>query len=175
MVALLQSYETQLARERQRHLEQEMAARREREKLEELEREKLRQEKRAAKERRREEARHREAETRREADLKTRHEMQVNGNGNCKNAAKTNTNGKNGYGRSSGDSESKTSCLASLLMFTAGLAVAGLGLASRYSWTTVRTWQGLSSQITWPVLSLNPTSSPKVTASTTRRLCLAPG
>ena len=134
MVALLQSYETQLARERQRHLEQEMAARREREKLEELEREKLRQEKRAAKERRREEARHREAETRREADLKTRHEMQVNGNGNCKNAAKTNTNGKNGYGRSSGDSESKTSCLASLLMFTAGLAVAGLGLAISLLW-----------------------------------------
>jgi len=134
VVALLQSYETQLVRERQRHLEEEMAARKEKERLEELEREKLRQEKRAAKERRREEARQREAETRRETDLKIRHEMQVNGNGSSKNPTKTFTTAKNGYGRTSEESEGSRSCLASLLMFLAGLAVAGLGLAISLLW-----------------------------------------
>ena len=134
VVALLQSYETQLVRERQRHLEEEMAARKEKERLEELERERLRQEKRAAKERRREEARQREAETRRETDLKIRHEMQVNGNGSSKNPSKTFTSTKNGYGRTSGESEGRRSCLASLTMFLAGLAVAGLGLALSLLW-----------------------------------------
>ena len=133
VVALLQSYETQLARERQRLLEEELAARREQERLEEREREKLRQEKRAAKEKRREEARLREAETRREADLKIRHEMQVNGNGDCKNTTKNFSKAKNGYGHSPG-SESERSCMASLLMFLAGLAVAGLGLAISLLW-----------------------------------------
>jgi len=134
VVALLQSYETQLVRERQRHLEEEMAAKKEKERLEEVEREKLRQEKRAAKERRREEARQREAETRRETDLKIRHEMQVNGNGSNKNPTKTLTNAKNGYGRSSAESEVKRSFLANLLMFLAGVAVAGLGLAISLLW-----------------------------------------
>jgi len=133
VVALLQSYETQLARERQRLLEEEMAARREQERLEEQEREKLRQEKRAAKERRREEARQREAESKRETDLKNRHEMQVNGNGSFKDTTKNLSKAKNGYGHRS-ESESQRSCLASLLMFMAGLAVAGLGLAISLLW-----------------------------------------
>jgi len=134
VVALLQSYETQLVRERQRLLEEEMAARREQERLEEQEREKLRQEKRAAKERRREEARHREAETRRETDLKARHEMQVNGNGSFKDSKKTLLRSANGYGDSREDGEDGGSWLGSLFLLLAGLAVAGLGLSFSLIW-----------------------------------------
>ena len=94
VVALLQSYESQLQRERQRLLEEEQRQQREQERREEAERERIRQEKRAAKvgtpagrdqalsaphvqEKRREEARMREAEVRKEADMKQSHEMQV--------------------------------------------------------------------------------------------------
>ena len=69
VVALLQSYESQLQRERQRKLEEEMKAQRELERKEEAERERIRQEKRAAKEKRREEARMREAEVKKVRDL----------------------------------------------------------------------------------------------------------
>ena len=97
VVALLQSYESQLQRERQRLLEEEQRQQREQERREEAERERIRQEKRAAKvgtpaqqcwpdqalsafhiqEKRREEARMREVEVRKEADMKQSHEMQV--------------------------------------------------------------------------------------------------
>ena len=49
VVALLQSYESQLQRERQRLLEEEQRQQREQERREEAERERIRQEKRAAK------------------------------------------------------------------------------------------------------------------------------
>ena len=58
VVALLQSYESQLQRERQRQVEEELKMQREVERREEVERERMRQEKRAAKEKRREEARY---------------------------------------------------------------------------------------------------------------------
>ena len=134
VVALLQSYETQLVRERQRLLEEEMAAKREQERAEEQERERLRQEKRAAKERRREEARHREAGARRETDLKARHEMQVNGNGSFKDSKKSLLRSGNGYGDVREDCEDSGSWLGSLLIFLAGLAVAGLGLSFSLIW-----------------------------------------
>lgn len=81
VVALLQSMESQLTRERQRKTEEMMRAKREQEKREEAEREKTRQEKRAAKEKRRDEARQREGEQRRHEEEKMQHEMQLNGNG----------------------------------------------------------------------------------------------
>lgn len=87
VVALLQSMESQLMRERQRKTEEMLRARREQEKVEEAEREKVRQEKRAAKEKRRDEARQREQEQRRHEEEKMQHEMQLNGNGNHQNRA----------------------------------------------------------------------------------------
>lgn len=64
MVALLQSMQSQLERERQKHILEEQKAEAARRAIEEQERERIRAEKRAAKERRREEARAKEMETR---------------------------------------------------------------------------------------------------------------
>jgi len=129
VVALLQSYESQLQRERQRVLEEEMKAQKAQEKREEAERERIRQEKRAAKEKRREEARQREAEVRREADMKISHEMQMNGNGQ--------SHARNGAGARAQRAEeqgSSGSWLGSLVMFLLGLGVAGAGLAISLLW-----------------------------------------
>jgi len=137
VVALLQSYDSQLQRERQRKLEEEMKAQREMEKKEEVERERIRQEKRAAKEKRREEARMREAEVKKETDLKMSQEMQMNGNGV---GYTRNSNGSNNLnyhhnGHSSNMAQPHgKNCLGSILMFLLGLAVAGLGLAISLLW-----------------------------------------
>ena len=131
VVALLQSMESQLQRERQRRMAEEMAQKKEIERKEEMERERVRQEKRAAKEKRREEARVREAETKREADQKVNHEMQLNGNQNLK--TKNKTNSSNGHVASS-PTQASGSCLGSLIMFLLGLAVVGLGLAVSLIW-----------------------------------------
>ena len=131
VVALLQSMESQLQRERQRRMAEEMAQQKEIEKREEMERERVRQEKRAVKEKRREEARVREAETKKETDQKVRHEMQLNGNQNAK--SKNNLHSSNGHA-SSPDPAVSRSCLGSLVMFLLGLAVIGLGLAVSLIW-----------------------------------------
>ena len=131
VVALLQSMESQLQRERQRRMAEEMAQQKEIERKEEIERERVRQEKRAAKEKRREEARVREAETKREADQKNNHEMQLNGNQNLK--TKNNINNSNGHAASA-PTQASGSCLGSLVMFLLGLAVVGLGLAVSLIW-----------------------------------------
>lgn len=131
VVALLQSMESQLQRERQRRMAEEMAQQKEIERREEVERERVRQEKRAAKEKRREEARVREAETKKETDQKVRHEMQLNGNQNAK--SKNNLHSSNGHA-SSPDPAVSRSCLGSLVMFLLGLAVVGLGLAVSLIW-----------------------------------------
>ena len=135
VVALLQSYESQLQRERQRKLEEELKVRREQERQEEVERERMRQEKRAAKEKRREEARMREAEVRRDVDIKQTQEMQVNGsNGHQANGVRGRQTG-NGYSYGdTRDSRGGNTCLGSILMFLLGLAVAGLGLAISLIW-----------------------------------------
>jgi len=132
VVALLQSYESQLQRERQRKLEEEMKAQRELERKEEAERERIRQEKRAAKEKRREEARMREAEVKKETDMKMSHEMQMNGNG-AGNSKKSNNYSHNGYSSNETQPHGKT-CLGIVLMFLLGVAVAGLGLAISLLW-----------------------------------------
>jgi len=131
VVALLQSMESQLQRERQRRMAEEMAQQKEIERKEEMERERVRQEKRAAKEKRREEARVREAETKREADQKANHEMQLNGNQNLK--TKNKINSSNGHAASA-PTQASGSCLGSLVMFLLGLAVVGLGLAVSLIW-----------------------------------------
>jgi len=131
VVALLQSMESQLQRERQRRMAEEMAQQKEIERREEMEREKVRQEKRAAKEKRREEARVREAETKKETEQKVRHEMQLNGNGNAQ--TKNNLHNSNGHTATSDPAVSR-SCLGSLVMFLLGLAVVGLGLAVSLIW-----------------------------------------
>lgn len=130
VVALLQSYESQLQRESQRKLEEQMKAERAREKREEVERERIRQEKRAAKEKRREEARHREAEVRREVDMKASHEMQMNGNGqsHARNGARARAQ------RVEDEAGRSGSWLGSLVMFLLGLGVAGAGLAISLIW-----------------------------------------
>jgi len=131
VVALLQSMESQLQRERQRRMAEEMAQQKEIERREEMERERVRQEKRAAKEKRREEARVREAETKKEVDQKVRHEMQLNGNQNAK--TKSTMHSSNGHAGSPNSADSR-SCLGSLVMFLLGLAVVGLGLAVSLIW-----------------------------------------
>eukprot|EP00092_Neocalanus_flemingeri_P007693 GFUD01008308.1.p1 GENE.GFUD01008308.1~~GFUD01008308.1.p1 ORF type:complete len:445 (+),score=149.66 GFUD01008308.1:53-1387(+) len=131
VVALLQSMESQLQRERQRRMAEEMAQQKEIERREEIEREKVRQEKRAAKEKRREEARVREAETKKDSDQKVRHEMQLNGNDNAK--TKNNSHGSNGHAATPDPAVSR-SCLGSLVMFLLGLAVVALGLAVSLIW-----------------------------------------
>jgi len=134
VVALLQSMESQLQRERQRRMEEEMRGKKEQERREEAEREKVRQDKRAAEEKRREEARMREVnEKRGDVEAKTRHEG-MNGNGVGKGKAELNGNG---HGLGKGDSESyesSSSLLSSLLLFMCGLAVVGAGLAVSLLW-----------------------------------------
>ena len=137
VVALLQSYESQLQRERQRRLQEEAAAQAEAELREERERERVRLEKRAMKEKRREEARLREAEQRREAEEARKCEMQLNGG--C-GAGQAGRNGSVGGGLLGGAaSQTATtrpapSCFASLLLLLAGLAVLGAGLAVSLLW-----------------------------------------
>lgn len=132
VVALLQSMESQLQRERQRRMEEETRVRKENERREEAERERVRQDKRLAKEKRREEARVREAEVRRDNEVKTKHEMQLNGNGS------TQQNGMCGDKQtktgSRGEPETGRGILASLIMFLLGLGVMGLGLAVSFLW-----------------------------------------
>merc|ERR1719219_1128200 len=120
VVALLQSMESQLQRERQRRMAEEMAQQKEIERKEEMERERVRQEKRAAKEKRREEARVREAETKRKDVKRVKHEMQLNGNGNTK--IKNTKHSANGHLESPEQPMSR-SCLGSVVMFLLGLAV----------------------------------------------------
>lgn len=131
VVALLQSMESQLQRERQRRMAEEMAQQKEIERREEMERERVRQEKRAAKEKRREEARVREAETKKDSEQKVKHEMQLNGNGDTK--MKNIQHSSNGYVETSEQLTSR-SCLGSVVMFLLGLAVVGLGLAVSLIW-----------------------------------------
>lgn len=140
VVALLQSMESQLQRERQRLMEEENKRLREKERLEEMERERLRQEKRAAKEKRREENKLREEDRKKDSDQKIRHEMQLNGtNGNSYNGTRDN-GGKNrmnnnisGEGDYSGQG-GVSSCLGSLVMFLLGVCVVGVGLAMSLIW-----------------------------------------
>jgi len=137
VVALLQSMESQLQRERQRLMEEENRQLREQEKREEMERERLRQEKRAAKEKRREENRLKEEERKRDVDQKMRHEMQLNGsNGSAKNgtARDNDTRGGASGGLVEGDTRQTSSCLGSLLMFLLGLGVVGAGVAVSLVW-----------------------------------------
>jgi len=131
VVALLQSMESQLQRERQRRMEEESKVRRDMERKEEAERERVRQDKRLAKEKRREEARVREAEVKRDQEVKTKHEMQLNGNGPSRQQ-----NGVNMDRRSSGNNkdDSERGFIASLIMFLLGLSVMGLGLAVSLLW-----------------------------------------
>lgn len=134
VVALLQSMESQLQRERQRRMEEEMRGKREQERREEAEREKVRQDKRAAKEKRREEARMKEVnEKRGDVEAKFRAE-EMNGNGVAAGGkAQQNGNGHAG----AGDFESEqggTSLISSLLLFLCGLAVVGAGLAVSLLW-----------------------------------------
>jgi len=131
VVALLQSMESQLQRERQRRMAEEMAQQKEIERKEEMERERVRQEKRAAKEKRREEARVREAETKNSVDQKVRHEMQLNGSQDSK--TKNKLHSSNGHANTS-PAPSSGSWLGSLIMFLLGLAVVGLGLAVSLIW-----------------------------------------
>jgi len=130
VVALLQSMESQLQRERQRRMAEEMAQQKEIERREEMERERVRQEKRAAKEKRREEARVREAETKKDSEQKVQHEMQLNGNGSTATKTKTSANGHTSA-PGQGDSGS---WLGTLIMFLLGLGVVGLGLAVSLIW-----------------------------------------
>jgi len=132
VVALLQSMESQLQRERQRKMAEELAQRKEIERREEMERERVRQEKRAAKEKRREEARVREAETKKESDLKARHEMQLNGS-QSSSKTKNNLQSSNGF-KPSSDKSNSGSILSSLIMFLFGLGVVGLGVAVSLIW-----------------------------------------
>merc|ERR1719187_1323742 len=131
VVALLQSMESQLQRERQRRMAEEMAQQKEIERKEEMERERVRQEKRAAKEKRREEARVREAETKNSVDQKVRHEMQLNGSQDSK--TKNKLHNSNGHANPS-PAPSSGSWLGSMIMFLLGLAVVGLGLAVSLIW-----------------------------------------
>lgn len=137
VVALLQSMESQLQRERQRLMEEENRQLREQEKREEMERERLRQEKRAAKEKRREENRLKEEDRKRDVEQKMRHEMQLNGsNGTAKNGTARDNNNRGGAGDGSveGDTRQASSCLGSLLMFLLGLGVIGAGVAVSLVW-----------------------------------------
>lgn len=132
VVALLQSMESQLQRERQRMMAEQMAQQKEIERREEMERERVRQEKRAAKEKRREEARVREAESKKDTEQKVRHEMQLNGNQHS-TKTKNNLHTSNGH-MASQDPVVTRSLLGTLVMFLLGLAVVGLGLAVSLIW-----------------------------------------
>jgi len=81
VVALLQSMESQLIREKQRKMAIEQEALEERGRMEEIERERVRQEKRTAKDRRREEQKQREEERRKEEGNKYKQEKDINSNG----------------------------------------------------------------------------------------------
>ena len=131
--------ESQLQRERQRKMAEEMAAAEERSRMEEMERERVRQEKRAAKERRREEQRLRE-EDRRKVDEIQQREMQINNRGgNLEGASENDTaNGHvNQGGRHAGLGRREGGgggwCYT-LFMFVMGLAVVGVALAISMIW-----------------------------------------
>lgn len=132
VVALMQSMQSQLERERQRHILEDQRAKEELRQAEEQERERLRAEKRAAKERRRDEARAREEVRRRESEAvlsAVQHEMeQPRASGNNRNGM---LNGNSTH--HNGNTEGRGWCW-SLFMILAGIAVVIFGSGVSILW-----------------------------------------
>jgi len=153
VVALLQSMESQLQRERQRKMAEEQAAAAERVRMEEAERERLRQEKRAAKERRREEQKMREEDRKREVEEQHQHEMQINNSVNNMDK-RAMGDAANGHTRQQPimDPPTRGWCY-SLFMFLMGMSVVGVALAISLIWIyTEGKLDSASIQIALPVI-----------------------
>lgn len=129
VVALMQSRQSQLERERQKKALEEQKAAQEQRAQEEAERERIRAEKKAAKERRREEARAKEEAKKREMEAlmaNMQHEMEQPRNGNSHGVKSDKDGGR--------DSRPTSGWCWSLVWLLAGLLVVALGLNISVLW-----------------------------------------